>query len=179
MRDPEGVECGEINKKMPVRLSHPTLSCPLTPCSVNNDSAQLCNGCDSIYHSPCASRGTCLVTGYCVCYTCMSFTMKALATAALQQKWSGNMVMLWLRYGCYGYVVATAMATLSAKRKAVLWLPCWPKENKCVCSSYSSPNLLPASYLMPCIPWVQRTVQTVWTGTARQLVSWIGSATHI
>lgn len=32
-RDPEGAECGEINKMTPVRLSHPTLSCSLVPCS--------------------------------------------------------------------------------------------------------------------------------------------------
>ena len=35
-RDREGAECGEINKMMPVRLSHPTLSCSLVPCSVNS-----------------------------------------------------------------------------------------------------------------------------------------------
>ena len=41
-RDPEGVECGEINKIVPVGPSCITLSCPLFPCSVNNDFAQLC-----------------------------------------------------------------------------------------------------------------------------------------
>ena len=35
-RGPEGMECGEINEMMPVRLSHPTLSCFLVPCSVNS-----------------------------------------------------------------------------------------------------------------------------------------------
>ena len=29
--------CGEINKMAPVRFSYPTLSCPLTPCSVNSN----------------------------------------------------------------------------------------------------------------------------------------------
>ena len=38
----------------------------------------------------------------------------------------------------------------------------------CVCSSYGSLSLLPASELVPCLPWIQWTiVQTVWT--ARQL----------
>ena len=37
------IACGEINKMAPVRLSCPTLSCPLVPCFVNNDFALLCN----------------------------------------------------------------------------------------------------------------------------------------
>ena len=37
------VTCGEINSMVPVRHAHPTLSHPLTPCSVNNDFAWLCN----------------------------------------------------------------------------------------------------------------------------------------
>ena len=51
-------------------------------------------------------------------------------------------IMLWL---CYGYVVAAATAAASARREAVLWLPCQPGENKCVCGSYGSSSLLPAS----------------------------------
>ena len=64
--------------------------------------------------------------------------MKALAAAALGLPWSGIMVMLRL---CYGYV----MAAVSAKKEAVLWLPCQPGENKHICSSYSSSGLLPES----------------------------------
>ena len=52
------------------------------------------------------------------------------------------MVLLWLYYG---YVVAAAPAAASARRKAVLWLPCQPGDNKHVCSSYGSLSLLPAS----------------------------------
>ena len=52
------------------------------------------------------------------------------------------MALLWL---CYGYVVAAATAAESARREAVLWLPCQPGENKCVCGSYGSSSLLPAS----------------------------------
>ena len=35
--------CGDIDNMVHVRLSHPTFSPPLPPCSVNNDLAQLCN----------------------------------------------------------------------------------------------------------------------------------------
>ena len=44
-----------------------------------------------------------------------------------------------------GYVMAAAMAAASARREAVLWLPCQPGENKCVCSSYGFLSLLPVS----------------------------------
>lgn len=47
----------------------------------------------------------------------------------------------------------------------MLWLLlpplCQPGKNKSVCSSYSSLNLLPASDLTLCLPWVQPTVCTV------------------
>ena len=45
----------------------------------------------------------------------------------------------------FGYVTAAAMAAASARREAVLWLPCHPGENKCVCSSYGSLSLFPVS----------------------------------
>ena len=48
----------------PVRLSHPTLSRPLTPHSVNNDFAWLCNSWDHLPNCTRASRGTHLATGY-------------------------------------------------------------------------------------------------------------------
>ena len=60
--------------------------------------------------------------------------------------------MLWL---CYGFVMA------AAGKEAVLWLACQPGENKHVWSPYGSLSLLPASLLAPCLPWVQRTVQTI------------------
>ena len=60
------------------------------------------------------------------------------------------MAPLWLLYG----YVAAAMAALSARREAVLWLPCQPEENKYVCRSYGSSNLLPASKLTSYLPWV-------------------------
>ena len=41
----------------------------------------------------------------------------------------------------------------------LLWLLCQSRENKCVYSSYDSLSFLPASPLMPCLPWVQRTVR--------------------
>ena len=52
------------------------------------------------------------------------------------------MATLWLHYD---YVMAAAMATVSARRKAVLRPRCQPGEKKCVCSSYGSSCLLPAS----------------------------------
>ena len=52
------------------------------------------------------------------------------------------MAMSWLRYG---YVIAAAMAAASARREAVLWLPCQPGKNKRVSSSYGSSSLLSAS----------------------------------
>ena len=52
------------------------------------------------------------------------------------------MAMSWLRYG---YVIAAAMAAASARREAVLWLPCQPGEDKRVCSSGGSSQFPPAS----------------------------------
>ena len=75
-------------------------------------------------------------------HACLSFTMKALAAAALGLHWSNIMVMLWLHYG---YVVAAAMAAVSARRGAVLWLWCQSGENKHTCSSHGSSGLLPGS----------------------------------
>ena len=66
--------------------------------------------------------------------------MEALVATSLGLHW--GYIMLWL---CYGYVVATATAAALARREAVLWLLCQPGENKCVCTSYGSSHLLPAS----------------------------------
>ena len=65
------------------------------------------------------------------------FARKAVAAPALGLPWSGIMVMLreimlWL---LFGYVMTAAVAAVSARREAVLWLPCQPGENKRVCNS--------------------------------------------
>ena len=54
--------------------------------------------------------------------------------------WSYIGATLWwcymrLFYGSVIYAVAAAMAAVSARREAVLWLPCQPGENKRVCNS--------------------------------------------
>ena len=41
--------------------------------------------------------------------------------------------------------LADIMAAASARRETLLWLQCQPGGNKHVCTSYSSPPLLPAS----------------------------------
>ena len=61
----------------------------------------------------------------------------------------------------YGYVMTAATDAALARREAVLWLPCQPGENIHVCTSYGSSSLLPASYLEPCLPWIQQTVWSV------------------
>ena len=106
---------------VPVRLSHPTLSRPLTPCSVNNDFAWLCNDWDHLLHCTCASWRTHLVTDCFVQFAYMSFAMKALAAAALGLHWSDIIVIwgyvmatLWL---CY--VMAAALAAASARGETV------------------------------------------------------------
>ena len=77
--------------------------------------------------------------------------MKVLAAAVLGLHWSDIMgilceLMLWLRYSSVMVLLwLAATAAKSARREAVLWLPCQPGENKCVCSSYGSSRLLPAS----------------------------------
>ena len=60
------------------------------------------------------------------------------------------MAPLWLLYGS---VVAAAKAALSARREAVLWLPCQPEEYKLICRSYGSSSL-PASKVAPCLHWI-------------------------
>ena len=66
-------------------------------------------------------------------YACMTFTMNALAAAALGLHWSDFMimlyeVMLWFSLAMLWlcYVMAAAMVVMSAKREAVLWLSCQP-----------------------------------------------------
>ena len=92
---------------------------------------------------PCAVH---LYMGYFVQYTYMGTIWEAFA-AALGLHWSDTIVMLcevmkWLHYG---YAMTASTAAASARREAVLWLPCQPGENKCLCISYGSLHLLPAS----------------------------------
>ena len=47
------------------------------------------------------------------------------------------MAMLWLDYD---FVMVAALAAVSARREAVLWLPCQPGENKHVCS-FTAPHI--------------------------------------
>lgn len=91
-------------------------------------------------------------------YACVSFTVKALAVAALGLHWSHSMfyvtwgyilAVLWLHYG---YIVAAATALVSARMETVLWLPCHPGENEHVCSSCCSLSLLAASRPVPAYP---------------------------
>ena len=49
------------------------------------------------------------------------------------------------------------------------------RENKCVCSYYSSWNLLPASQLSPSLPWVHRTEQC---GQCEQQDNWHHKQDH-
>ena len=96
----------------------------------------------------------------CLQYTCMSFTMKALAAASLGLHWRGIMFMLYEVMLClrYGYVMVTLwllLQLLHQPGEKLLLLLCQPGEDKHVCGSYSSLCLLPASYLAPCLLCVQ------------------------
>ena len=84
---------------------------------------------------------------------------ETLAAAALGLNWSNSMVMLYevMLWLCYGYVMSIMTAS-SARREAVLWLPCQLGENKCVCSSDGFSSILPASLFKPCLSFVQQTV---------------------
>lgn len=44
-----------------------------------------------------------------------------------------------------GYIVAAAVTVESARREAVLWLPCQPGDSERLCSPHGSLSLLPAS----------------------------------
>ena len=260
--------CGEMNKMVPIRLSLPTLSYSLTPCSVNIDFAQLCKSWDFLWHYAYTSQGTFLVMGYFgkkgpssqgYGFSSSRVSVRELDhkeswaiknwcfwTAVLEKTlespldckeikpvnpkgksvlnihwrdwcWSSNTLVTWCKelahwkrpwcwerlkaggegdnrgWHCwmasltqwtwvwvnsgswwwtgrpgvlqsmglqrvrhnwlielnwwlyYGYVMGAATAAVSVRREAVLWLPCQPGENKRVCSSYSSLNLLPAT----------------------------------
>lgn len=132
-RDPERVECGEITKMMPVRLSHPILSQPLAPCSVNND-VTLCHSRDHLWLCTCASRGTHLVAGY-LCGT----PVQASSGKALKS--------------CVHLCCAVLCLLLQLLRH--------PGENASIFSSCRPWSLLPASQLKPCLSWIQLTVFTV------------------
>ena len=155
----------------PVRLSCPTPSCLLAPCSVNDDSAQLHKSWDHLWHCKCASWGIHLITGYFVLYICMSFTMKALATVAPGLHWRDIMivlyeVMLWLHY-CYIMVKLWLLLWLLHHPGERLHYVCHASQERIICcSSFGSLSLLPSFYLMSFLSWAQQTVPTVWTGSA-------------
>ena len=95
----------------------------------------------------------------CCTRLCYGYVM---AAALLGPHCGGIMVMLhkaalWLSCTrlCYGYVMAAAKAAASARREAVSGLTCQPGEKKHFCSSYCSSSRLEASWLTPCLPWVQ------------------------
>jgi len=102
-----------------VRLSYPTLSRPLTPLSVNNDFAWLCNSWDHLPDCTRASQGTHLATGYFCSVRIYIYKLH------LQMAWSVNVQLC-----C---VMSAATAAVPARRESV-------------CSSYiSSPFLQPLS----------------------------------
>ena len=70
---------------------------------------------------------------------CRSFTVKALAAAALELHWSTRLCL-----GCYGYVMAVATAAASARREAVFQLPCQPGEN-----NLSAVPVAPCVFFLP------------------------------
>ena len=125
-------DSGEINEMAPVRLSCPMLSWPLTPCSVNNDFAQLCNSWNHLYHCTCTSQSTCLNMGYfsyigstwkspggCVCVHTGATTMKALAAAALGLHWNNTLVMLYevMLWLCCYYIMVILWLLLQPLHK--------------------------------------------------------------
>ena len=77
---------------------------PLAHLMFGNNDSVTCSTVHVCYELLALSRGTLLVAGCCVQYAGMSFTMKALAAAALGLPWSGIIimlyeVMLWLLQG--------------------------------------------------------------------------------
>ena len=92
----------------------------------------------------------------------MSVTMKALTAAVAGLHWSNTMVSSYevmLRL-CYGYVVAAAMGSASAKRETVMAaVPAW-REWTCLLFLWLLESL--SSFLACALPFlVQGTVQTV------------------
>ena len=94
--------------------------------------------------------------------------------------WSNSMVMLYevMLWLCYGYVMSIMTAS-SARREAVLWLPCQLGENKCVCSSDGFSSILPASLFKPCLSFVQQTVCRVRCSKTSVLMNRMISGTAI
>lgn len=71
-------------------------------------------------------------------------------------------VMLWFSYGCYGYVVAAAMAAASARER--LCYGCCSSQRINVSALLMAPQISfqPCSFCLA-YPGLQQTVQTVWT----------------
>ena len=130
----------------PVSLSH-----PLAPCSVNNGFTQLFNSWDHLQYCTHTSQGTHLVNRLpCTVrlYELHHESPGYYSTGGTREwhhgyvTWSYLMTTLWLHYG---YAMAIAMAAVSGRREAVLWLSCQPGENKHICNSCGSSSLLPVS----------------------------------
>ena len=88
--------------------------------------------------------------------------------------WLQNYFQDLLLWPHYDYIVAAAIAATTARREAVLWLPCQPGKNKRVCSSYGSSSLLPASLLAYALPTVGSansvdSVKSKTTGTVSRI----------
>ena len=126
----------------------------LTPQFINNDVTA-----ETIYSTTYTSWGIRLATGYFVLWGYTSSTHKVVALllhhglVCWVQPWEERITHEY----CYGEVCAVMLCCVNL----LLGPLCQPEKNKCVCSSYGSLNLLAASYFMPCLPWVQWTVQTV------------------
>ena len=122
----------------------------LAPCSVNNDSAPLCNSWARWQRYTCASRGTRLSAGYFVRYTRVSVTWKSP---------EGLCAVLLC------YVMSGPTSAVLARREETCQQFQWLLES-------SSSLLAP-----PCLPWVQQTVRTVWHSETVAL--WARAAIHL
>ena len=141
---------------------NPCSQAPLTPCSVNNDVTQLCMA-EISYRTvhACHEVLAWLRAMFCSPPVRTSPSKPWLLPHQSTLEWHRGYV-IW-GYVMAIYVVAAATDAASARREAVLWLPCQLGENIHVCSSYGPSSLLPTSYLKPCLSWIQQIVWTVWT----------------
>ena len=95
----------------------------------------------------------------------------------LQWRWGYISVASWL---CdmrliHGYVMALSWlcgGCCISQKRGYVWMLSQPGENKLVCGSVAPRVSFQPLSSMPCLPWGQRAVWTVWT--ARQLVLWTG-----
>ena len=145
-----------MNKRAPVRLSHPTF-CKQWLCMVVWQQRWL------MVLYTCVTRGSLGHGRLCAVhlYELHRESPGCWCTGAAVERHHGyvtgsyGMAVLWPRYG---YIMAAATAAASGRRQAVSRLPCRSGDSKRVCSSYGPSSLLPASELRPCLPWVQWTM---------------------